>query len=188
MRIQVIRLALILGMLAPGIPASPLSRIYTYGDSLSDPLFTNGPVAVELLADRLGLPALSRANHAVGGATTGVGNLLDGGTVTTPSARGGMTTQLDDTIAGLNTADALFIVWGGPNDFLTPDPTDVYPFGVAGRAITNLVSIVHRLKNDGAVHILVPGLPDLGLTPFYRGQPPPAAQEDASLSAGFNQR
>ena len=187
MRNLLLRFAFVLGVLAPATVAAPFSRIYTYGDSLSDPFFTNGPVAVELLANRLGLPALSRVNYAVGGATTGVGNFLDGGTVTTPSPRGGMTTQLDDTIAGLNPTDALFIVWGGPNDFLAPDPSDVYPEGVAVRAISNLVGIVQRLKAEGAEHIFVPGLTNLGLTPFYLGQPPPAAQQATALSTAFNQ-
>ena len=187
MRNRLMRFAFVLSVLAPEIVAAPFSRIYTYGDSLSDPLFTNGPVAVELLADRLGLPPASRANYAVGGATTGVGNFLDGGTVTTPSPRGGMTTQLNETISGLNTANALFVVWGGPNDFLAPDPSDVYPEGVAVRAITHLVGIVQRLKAEGAEHILVAGLTNLGLTPFYLDQPPPAAQQATALSLGFNQ-
>jgi cholinesterase len=178
--------ALALGLLAPAIVASPILRIYTYGDSLSDRSFSNGPVAVELLADRLRLPASGRVNYAVGGATTGVGNLLDGGTVTTASPRGGMTTQLNDTIATLMPEDAMFVVWGGPNDFLAPDPSDIFPDEVVVRAVNNLADIVQRLQAAGAEHILVPGLPNLGLTPYYLGLPSPAAEQATALSIGFN--
>ncbi|HYO80976.1 MAG TPA: SGNH/GDSL hydrolase family protein [Bryobacteraceae bacterium] len=182
-----IHLTFLLGLLAPAITASPFLRIYTYGDSLSDPLFTNGPVAVELLAGKLGVTPASHSNFAVGGATTGVGNYADGGLVSTPSPRGGMTTQLNDTIAGIDPADSLFVVWGGPNDFLAPDPDVTFPEGVAARAITNLVTIVMRLKGAGAENILVPGLPDLGLTPFYQSMPAPAAANATALSLAFNQ-
>jgi len=179
-------LIFLLAVLTSALAAAPFSRIYSYGDSLSSALFTNGPVAVELLAGRLNLPMASLSNYAVGGATTGIGNYLDGGTVTNPSPRGGLTTQLNQTLAGINPADALFVVWGGPNDFLAPDPTDSFPDQVAVRAVTNLVGIVTALQGAGAQHILVPGLPKLGLTPFYLGLPPPAAQQANALSMGFN--
>ena len=63
------------------------------------------------------------------------------------------------TPAALSTA--LFVVWGGANDFFSlGDPTV---------AAANVDSIVSSLQALGAQHILVPGLPDLGLTPeFYK--------------------
>ena len=180
---RTVHLGFLLVVFASALAAAPFSRIFSYGDSLSDPLFTNGPVAVELLADRLGVPL---SNYAVGGATTGVGNYLDGGTVTTPSPRGGMQTQLAGSLAELNPSGALFVVWGGSNDFLAPAPGDDVPGGVVVRAVTNLVGIAMALQAAGAQHILVPGLPNLGLTPYYLGLPPPAAQDATELSTGFN--
>src|SRR5438270_12307648 len=76
--------------------AATYSSVVVFGDSLSDNgnlfaasgglvpqvpyyngRFSNGPVAVEQLSGLLGVPLL---DFALGGATTGVGNQIDGGT------------------------------------------------------------------------------------------------------------
>jgi cholinesterase len=182
--------------------AAPYSSVVVYGDSLSDngnffaatgvpgaPYFggrrSDGPVAVEYLASSLGVPLL---DFAWIGATTGDGNFGDGGTVTTPGAGPlpGMTTVFDATKAGLGpyVADGLFVVWGGPNDILAPSPLDATPGDIISRAVGNLVAITSELQALGARHILVPGMPDLGLTPFFRsiGQ----AAEGTAFTNAFN--
>lgn len=154
------------------------SSIVVFGDSLSDNgnlykaigyppapyyqgRFSNGPVAVEQLASALGLPLL---DFAVGGATTGIGNYVDNGTQTSTGLLGlpGMRGELAGSKPYLSPgvlSTGLFIVWGGANDFFTAGSPDL--------AASNIVSIVDKLEGEGAQHIIVPGVPDLGLTPEF---------------------
>jgi phospholipase/lecithinase/hemolysin len=146
---------------------------------------SNGPLAAELLSADFGVPLV---NYAWAGATTGIGNQLDpGGTPTNLGAFGipGMTTSFLATSASIApiAPSALFLVWGGPNDFLRPSPLDSTPLEVANRAVANIVGLVQGLQVLGAKNILVPGMPDLGLTPS--GQATGAAQLSA-VSAYFN--
>jgi phospholipase/lecithinase/hemolysin len=161
--------------------ASSFSSVIVYGDSLSDNgnlysfigyppsppyyngRFSNGPVAAEQLATLLGDPLY---DFAVGGATSGVGNYVDGGTQTTTGIYGlpGMQVELAESaplLASPLVSSSLFLVWGGANDFLVGGSPTV--------AAQNIDSIVATLEGDGAQHILVPGLPNLGLTPDYLG-------------------
>ena len=163
--------------------ADSFSSVIVYGDSLSDNgnlysatggveppsppyydgRFSNGPVAVEQLAAALGAPLV---DFAYGGATSGIGNYVDGGTPTSAGTYGlpGMLVELgasSSSLPALSPSTALFVVWGGANDFLTGGST-------AG-AVANIDTIVSTLEADGATHILVPGMPDLGLTPDYYG-------------------
>ena len=162
--------------------AAPYSNIFVYGDSLSDlgniytfsghtiPLsppyydgrFSNGPLAVEYLANSVHTPLTS---FAWGGATTGIGNSGDGGTQTSFGAFGlpGMLPQLAgsaSTIAPV-ASTSLFVVWGGPDDFISN--------GSVATGVGDILFIVQQLQSLGATHILVPGMPDLGLTPEYLG-------------------
>jgi phospholipase/lecithinase/hemolysin len=171
-----------------------------YGDSLSDngnlfglvglpgaPYFngrlSNGPVAVEDLAGALGVPLV---DFALAGATTGVGAIPDGGTPTSLGAISlpGMQTQFAHTQGTLAPflSNGLFVVWGGPNDFLNPSPLDATIQDQINRAVGDLVGLVLDLQGLGAQNILVPGMPDLGLTPQFQAQ---GAQYTA-LSAAFD--
>ncbi len=152
------------------------SDLIVFGDSLSDVgnvraksfglaaaapyvdgRLTNGPNYVDYLAPRLGLgsPNYSAAggrNYAHGGATVRLGGNL---------FIDALTTQKSDYLSSVSgTADpqALYVVLGGGNDVrdLTVD--------VVGAA-TDLVGIVGELLAAGAEKIVVPNLPDLGLTP-----------------------
>jgi phospholipase/lecithinase/hemolysin len=83
----------------------------------------------------------------------------------------------------MDPSTSLFVVWGGANDFLTHGSTTT--------AVGDINSIVATLQSIGATHILVPGMPDLGLTPDYLGDPTATAyalafntQLQASLPAG----
>src|ERR1700693_2489301 len=88
---------MVLMAMTPIASASSFSSVVVYGDSLSDNgnlysligyppsppyymgRFSNGPVIAEQLAAYLGAPLY---DFAVGGATSGVGNYIDGGTQT----------------------------------------------------------------------------------------------------------
>ena len=55
------------------------------------------------------------------------------------------------------------MVWGGADDFESA--------GSLSTAVSDIDTIVGTLQGEGATHILVPGLPDLGLTPEFFGDP-----------------
>jgi len=164
--------------------AGPYSAVFVYGDSLSDTgniytitghtippsppyyngRFSNGPLAAEYLAFALHSPLVS---FAWGGATTGIGNSGDGGTQTT-AGFAGLPGMLVQVAGSLNTITpfaptSLFVVWGGPDDFITG--------GSVATGVADVLTIVGALQSVGATHILVPGMPDLGLTPAYYGDP-----------------
>lgn len=170
-----------LGMSARKGAAATYSDVIVYGDSLSDNgnlyaasgmtippapyyngRFSNGPVAVEQLATKLGVPLI---DYAWGGATSGVGNSGDGGTQTSLGALHlpGMLSELAvSPLTPAQAATSLFVVWGGANDF----EINGSPLTAAG----DIATIVGALEAKGATHILVPGLPNLGLTPEFYGE------------------
>jgi cholinesterase len=178
--LMVASVAVVLTALTSFANADSFSAVVVYGDSLSDngnlhaltglppsppydQRFSNGPVAVEQLATMLGAPL---HDFAFGGATSGIGNYGDGGTQTSPGLLGlpGMQVELAASAPILTpplTSTALFVVWGGANDFLVN--------GSVATAASNIDSIVATLQAAGAQQILVPGMPDLGLTPDYHG-------------------
>ena len=185
--------AALLAVAAPLASASsvPYSSIVVYGDSLSDngnlyaatgglapapPYvngeFSNGQVAVQQLAALWGVPL---ADFAFGGATTGIGNIGDGGT---PSSFGafdlpGMQTELALSAGKVPAAaipSSLFIVWGGADDFESLlNPTVAQSKTAAEAAVGNIDGIVDALKAECATNILVPNLPGLGSTPEFSG-------------------
>ena len=178
--------------------ADSFNSVVVYGDSLSDngnlfaatgqpgaPYYmgrrSNGPVAVEQLAANLKVPLV---DFAWIGATTGIGNIADGGTPTTPGLDNlpGMQVELADSEPLLTPflGDGLFVVWGGPDDFLAIPP------GTVAGAVSNLVGIVTTLQGLGAQHILVPGMPDLGLTPYFQSLGAAGILEGTEITDAFN--
>jgi cholinesterase len=179
---------LVLLTLAALAAAGPFTSVIVYGDSLSDngnlyaatggipgaPYWqgrrSNGPVAVEDLASNLGAPL---HDFAWIGATTGLGNYADGGTPTNFGLYGfpGMAAEFAGSAASIASlaSSSLFVLWGGPNDFLSPSPLDGGdPFKTADRAVADLLALVAGVQGLGAQYILVPGMPDLGLTPYFQ--------------------
>jgi outer membrane lipase/esterase len=177
------------------IGSTLFANIVAVGDSLTDngsfPLGTNpdstdlhgikyhtdGAVWVETLAGSMGSILY---DVAYGGATTGDDN---------PAAEAaglgftGLQWQVENAIpAGINGDDTLFTVWAGANDFFQ------------GRgfsdAATNIGAAMDKLKSSGATRILVPNLPDLGLTPgFYDDANPLVPTAVATgWSQAFNQQ
>lgn len=162
---------------------SSFSQIVVFGDSLSDngnlyaatgglypppPYWqgrrSNGPVGVEYMAAALGAPL---ADFAWIGATTGVGNFADSGTPDAFGSMGlpGMRTTYDLVSSSFPIdPNALYVVWGGPNDFFELSNPAQAPLFIS-RAVTNLSYIVGDLRARGAQNIMVPNMPDLGKTP-----------------------
>lgn len=169
--------------------AMAFSQVIVFGDSLSDNgnlaqkfggavpapavysqgRFSSGSVAVEVLASKLNIPLV---DYAYGGALTGTGNQFQAQNPLV--ANTGMKSQVNQFINDVSAsgkavdASALYVVWGGGNDFLSVigsgDFTNIN--GVLATAVTNLVTEVGTLYAAGARDFLVPLLPDLATT-FY---------------------
>ena len=86
---------------------------------------------------------------------------------------------MDDYLAN-ETVDptALYIVWGGGND-LFDDRSSENVIATAAR----VMGLVELLAQAGAVYILVPNVPPLGLVPNYKDDVVKAASLNAASSA-----
>lgn len=172
--------------LASGLAAGPaeagagFERLVVFGDSLSDTgnagRFSNGPVWVERLAATLGVELRASGqggtNYAVGGARMSGPNGLD--------------SQVDAHLARpLQAGRTLAIVYGGGNDVLAAlsDGGDAGAVSAAGRRTGD---ILRRLAGAGITDVLVPNLPDVGITPAVAGHGPAASQAARQFSRAFN--
>lgn len=193
----------------PALAQEPYSQTVFFGDSLTDagyfrPLlppevqpvtgqFTTNPGLVwsQYLADFYGTSAApngngqSGPNYAAGGARVGVD--VNGALGPVPS----LTTQMTNYLAangGSADPDALFTVWGGANDLFlaaaTPDPAEQQ--AIVGGAVAAQVGIVGTLQAAGARYVLVPTVPDLGLTPSFRAQGAAAQAGGTALATAYN--
>ncbi|WP_013321118.1 PEP-CTERM sorting domain-containing protein [Gloeothece verrucosa] len=165
--------------------AAVFSKIYSFGDSLSDTgkvftaskgsfppsapnghyyqgRFSNGPVWVEYLQNKLKIPLV---NFAYGGATTGKGNIASG------FIRGvlGLQQQIATFVASNAVADpkALYTIWIGANDYLPP-PSNLYLSfnqNTPDIPLNNIATAVNTLVGKGAKTIMVLNLPNLGTIP-----------------------
>ncbi len=131
----------------------------------------------QLARDFLGLAASTNSldggtNYAFGGATTEDGT-REATVLSNPDPFVGgelsvtidnMGKQVDDYLAA-NTVDpaALYIVWGGGNDLFDDDSAA----NVTATA-ERMAALVEQLARAGAVYILTPNVPPLGLVPNYK--------------------
>ena len=205
-----IRLTLTAAALAAATSAQAYTQIVAFGDSLSDngnlfdlmaqynaatPVspyfdgrFSNGPVAVEVMAQQLGLSLDDRAH---GGATTGTGNK----TATPILDATGMTSQVNQYLSEKSNAvdsQALYFVWGGGNDVFklldsaTPITTDAVS-QVLMQALANYEGMIRSLDGAGAQHFFLPTLPDLGASGLGFAGGPVMQNALHMISVGFNQ-
>jgi phospholipase/lecithinase/hemolysin len=186
--------------------AADFSAEYVFGDSLSDNgnlasigpsigltfndppsynnSFTNGPVAVQLLAESLGLsanaslwltsPSPQGTNYAVGGATAA-----------TPSPVGiNLLNQVDAYSAfesGHADPNALYVVMIGGNDVRNA------ALGAGASAVTagvqDELAAITTLSGEGAEHFLVVNVPNVGLIPEFTQADPanPTQVADATM-------
>lgn len=148
--------------------------------------FSNGPVAVEYMAQALGVPLDDRA---WGGATTGRDNFLDEqGSL----SHTGLLDQVDRYIQEKGTSPldqhALYVLWAGGNDMiLSPDQA------TANLASQQMVQALDALYTAGARTFFVPLMPDLSLMPGLKGlswlfQPASVAYNQSLTAALANAR
>lgn len=184
--------AAIAAVAAPAFAESTFDQTVFFGDSLTDsgyyrPLlpaayqpitgkFTTNPgwVWSEYVADYYGTNATpngngqSGDNYAIGGARVDATN--------PPSALGvalPMTTQVANYLAstgGKANPNALYTVWGGANDLFAIQAAPTQAQQIIGSAVTAQVGIVGTLEAAGARYVMVPTIPDIGLTPAFRAQ------------------
>jgi phospholipase/lecithinase/hemolysin len=176
---------LALALLTPATSWAGLTQIVAFGDSLIDTgnvfaatgnppapyfdgRFSNGPIWVEYLAGRLGIPAPTPSlsggtDYAWGGAETGVGLSASG----TPN----INSQVGTFLAG-NTLSAtqLVVIDGGANDFFNGQTDPSVP-------VANLAAAISALAGAGGRTFVVQNLPQLGMIPA--SQSLPQAQRDA---------
>ena len=163
--------------------AAAFVRIVVFGDSLSDAgnagRFSNGPVWVEQLAARLGLPLRASArgglNFAVGGAR------LD-----PHSGPDNLRAQADCYLSSPRAPGrTLHIVFGGGNDLLAAIHNPGAD-GMVKAAVASLKTIMADLAAHGATDVIVPNLPDVGMTPAVRRLGQPAMAQAGELTDLFN--
>jgi phospholipase/lecithinase/hemolysin len=163
--------------------APKFDHLVVLGDSLSDMgnagRFSNGPVWVEQLATRLNVTlkpsATGGLNFAVGGAR------LD-----PRSGPHSLRAQADQFLRGRQPAGrTLHIIYGGGNDLLAA-VGDLRSSRMVEAAVASLRSIVLDLLRGGATDLLLPNMPDVGMTPRISVRGARAMQEALTLTDHFN--
>lgn len=192
---------------APASAAGPYSQTVFFGDSLTDsgffrPLlpasvrpvtgqFTTNPGFVwsQYLADFYGTRAdpngngQTGTNYAAGGSRVGINSTGALGPI--PA----MTTQLTNYLTangGRADSRALYTVWGGANDLFAITNAGADPTTTIASAVTSQIGMVGTLQNAGARYILVPTIPDLGITPAFRAQGATAQATGTALTINYN--
>lgn len=193
-----LRRLLALALAAAAAPAfaqtSPYSQTIFFGDSLTDSgtfrptlvqlnpsagvagRFTTNPGFVwsEFVAQYYGTGAVSAnqggTNYAVGGARAGTDGTQTFGPITVPVPS--LATQAASYLTatgGRADPNALYTVWGGPNDLFTAAASPANAPAIIGQAVTAQVGVIGALQANGARYVLVPNIPDLGRTPGFLG-------------------
>ena len=188
--------------------AADFSAEYVFGDSLSDNgnlagligafpnppsfdnSFTNGPVAVQLLAESLGLsanaslwltsPSPQGTNYAVGGATAAAGtDIVPGVNINLPSQVAAFSASVSDHAD----PNALYVVMIGGNDVIDAVLGGTGPGAVTAGANPEFTEI-STLADEGAKHFLIVDVPNVGqiIPLFTQETPPPAAAEATAFS------
>lgn len=144
-----------------------------YTDGTTSGRFTNGRNYIDYLSHSLGLPVTPSlaggTDYAYGGARTNSVNLPGAMSLLQQSS-----TYLQSLGSGGADPNALYIIWAGANnlsdvfDQLATNP--FYNYAPALKtAATNIGFVVSGLAQAGARDILVPNIPDLGITPAVTG-------------------
>jgi outer membrane lipase/esterase len=172
-----------------GPAAATVARFTTnpglvWAEFLADYYGTNATPAWQLTPT--GVVGAGGDDYAAGGATISPGPGFPPAPPTqfAPS----LTTQVTAYLAangGQANPDALFTVWGGANDLffhLNGLTTQAQFLGAAAAQ----VALVGTLESAGARYVLVPTMPDVGLTPFGLSQGAAGSAGITQLVAGYN--
>jgi outer membrane lipase/esterase len=177
--------------------AADFSAEYVFGDSLSDNgnlavltgsfpnppsfnnSFTNGPVAVQLLAESLGLSANASLWLGAPSVPAGTNYAVGGATSATPDAVGiNLLNQVgaySAYAAGHADPNALYVVMIGGNDVRNA-ALDGTGAPAVGEGVDAELTAISALSEEGAKHFLVVNVPNVGIIPEF-------AQENPTLAA-----
>jgi len=191
---------------APAFADSAFDQTVFFGDSLTDsgyyrPLlpasvqpvtgkFTTNPgwVWSEYVADYYGTNASpngngqSGDNYAAGGARVAAVN------VTALGSAPSLTSQVNAYLTangGKANPNTLYTVWGGANDLFAIQQGAPLQ-ATLGSAVAAQVGIVGTLESAGARYVLVPTLPDIGLTPSARAGGALGMAQGTALATAYN--
>lgn len=183
----------------PAIPPSVSPNAAYYNGR-----FSNGPVAFEYLWQRLsglapGAPGSLRPllagpirrrdralNFAFGGSGTGWFEPTPGA-FSVPGLRAQVELFRAVSSRGRPPSSALFAIFAGAGDYLRPAPLS------PAVSVGNILDSIRSLYAQGARHLIVLNLPDLGAIPMFAGTPQSAllsqltAAHNAALAAGLAQ-
>jgi outer membrane lipase/esterase len=201
-------LAAALAFAALPAAAQTYSQTVFFGDSLTDSgwfrptlvqvagpsaailgRFSTNPTQVwsEYLANYYGTNATASnqggTNWAVGGSNTGIDEV--GPLGPTPSLATQINRYLTST-GGRADANALYTVWGGANDLFDIADGSAPASTRLPEAVGAQIGNVATLAGAGAQYILVPTVPDLGLTPSFRAQGAAASASGTQLAVAYN--
>jgi len=197
---------------APAMAQSPYTKTVFIGDSLTDsgyfrPLlpaavqpvtgqFTTNPgwTWAQHVANYYGTNGAAHGNgqngdnYAIGGARVGVdtSQVLAAGTPAIPVYS--LKTQTAQYLAangGKADPNALYTVWGGANDLFAIQ-AGAPLVSTLTNAVRDQVGIVGTLKGAGAEYIVVPTIPDVGLTPGARAGGPAGMAAGTALAKAYN--
>ncbi len=150
-------------------------------------------------AEQLGTTSINNAfmgeqngnNYAIGGARAGIDTVR-----TFPTS---LTSGIDVPVASTNTQansylannrvdpNGLYVVWAGANDLLAINDNPANALGIVTAAVNSQIETVTALKNAGANYILVPNIPDVGLTPDAISGGPAAQAQSTYITGLYNQ-
>ena len=184
--------------------AGDYSSVTFFGDSLTDggyfkPVldkeesgqFTTNPdnTWATPFAEQLGLEAVANTvggknsgnNYAIGGARSGVDINRNG--IPVASARSQVDRYLSNNKVDSN---GLYSVWIGANDLLAVVEDLPKKDTIISEAVQDHVQTINKLHQNGANYILVPNIPDVGLTPFLAGAGESLQAFGTGMSAQYN--
>jgi phospholipase/lecithinase/hemolysin len=153
-------------------PVSPPYYAENYG-SVSETVFSNGPIWVQSLSLTLGLDTLAPSD--LGGNDFAFGGAETGPTPQTPSIDPVSFFSLLNQVSTFHTdvpsptANALYTITIGGNDVFdilanTSLTTSQQSIDIAA-AVSNEIAAIGSLASDGAQHFLIADVPDLGKVP-----------------------
>ena len=147
----------------------PSSKTYYAGR------FSNGPIWLDDLAAHYSLPTPTPS--LANGSDYAYGDALSG-TTANEGFIPGIQTQIGGyTLNHSASATQLFTVLGGANDIVASQTA-----ATGNTAADNIAAGVAALYADGARNVLVGNLPDLGLTPEFRGTANQSAASAATVA------
>lgn len=192
--------------------ANDYNSVTFFGDSLTDggyfsPItqgalglaesgqFTTNPdnVWATSFAQQLGTTAVANTvggqmgnNYAIGGARAGqdVINNSFGTDIPIVSVNSQANSYLANNRVDPN---GLYVVWAGANDLLAVTENPANAQAIIGSAVGSQIATISALKNSGANYILVPNIPDVGLTPSAIAQGPTAQAQSTFITNLYNQ-